>query len=223
MQNLTIVMTTYNPPGTRDRFNYANRCIDGFFKYLMYEPEVKFIIADDGSDPKLLELLCKHIGNKTVYTRTERKGIGGSLNKALDYVTTPYFMFTTDDWLLRRTLDLAQALQLLQTHSLNYTMVRLGPLHPNLKCWTMFNREIGWWLDVDCSEGYAFATRPFVAKTQWFQDNPFDENLDAYETERMYSDKFQKQMRIAAYPDISGACWKHIGEYEVGHIDPKLS
>lgn len=80
--------------------------------------------------------------------------------------------------------------------------------------------QIGWWLDISTETGYAFATRPFLAtKDLWKKIGPFDEGLNAYETERLYAERIahRRVVQIASDGEISLAGpWEHIGEVEVG-------
>jgi len=126
-------------------------------------------------------------------------------------------MYTTDDWLLTESLDLELPLWLLGPE-VGYDLVRLGPIHPNLDCRTKFTAGHGWWLDVDSRYGFAFATRPFLASPSLVQKiGPFDEGMNAYDTERQYSNRCAGNILVAAI-NLAGP-WEHIGEFEVGDRD----
>lgn len=216
-------MTTYAPSGTgRIRQYYAHRTLDSLFRHL-HGANLRLHVADDGSDD---DTYIKHMciraqqiwGLTPHYTNSQRRGIGASLNLALAQLKDDYWMYITDDWVLTKDLDVSQAIKLLTIHT--YGFVRLGPIHPNIRATVKFNAEHGWWLELDPSSGgFVFATRPFIAP-KWFHQNvgPFDEGLDAYETERLYSKRVASTNIKAAYlGSISlGGPWEHIGEHEVG-------
>lgn len=218
----TIVMTTYSPPDKLERSNYARHCIRALSKKLV-GGTLRFHIADDGSPQKEYDSLVAcanyYFGRHNVtHSQTQRRGIGGSLNQALRQINTDW-MYTTDDWLITSAVDLRPVRVLID--QFGYDIVRLGPIHPNLACWTRFNTLAGWYLELDQTKGgFAFATRPFIATKNFYNTvGPFKENVDAYVTERDYSDRVAvSQVKLAAI-NLLGP-WQHIGEVEVGTIDP---
>lgn len=226
---ITVVMTTYAPAGVvgAARRVYAWRTARALARHLRTPLPLRLHLADDGSeDPSYLSDILA-VANEAwqtdgAITNAERRGIGGSLNLALQHMHDPYWLYVTDDWVLTEPLDLSPAVMLLERCP-HYGMVRLGPTHPNLSCITRFSVDLGWWLDIDPAPGgFAFATRPFLAHRR-FTDcyGPFPENMDAYETERLYAE------RIARWPGIGSGIvqlgtiplagpWEHIGAVEVG-------
>lgn len=205
---VTVVMTTYNPESGAPRYDYAARCLMWLKANLLASEHREFVLTDDGS-PDCGALWS--LGADRVVVGPHN-GIGSSLNRALDGLQGPW-MYTTDDWLLKEPLDLELPLWLLE----EYDLVRLGPIHPNLRCTTKFTANHGWWLEVDPSHGgFAFATRPFLARQELVEQvGLFDEGLDAYETERLYAERCMwAHIRVAAV-NLAGP-WEHIGEYEVG-------
>lgn len=225
---VAVVMSCYNPvDGERGR--YAVETTKALVANLYCKDACIFrlIIADDGSEDRDFIYECARIaydawGVRTVCTVADRQGIGGSLNKALEQVSiAEHWMYITDDWVLTRPLDIAPALTLMREFEYDY--VRLNPMHPNLACKTKFAEKVGWWLDIDQTQGgYAFATRPFLA-TKKFYDHvgPFAENLDVYKTETDYAIRVSKQksVRLAGLIDMRGP-WKHVGVQGVGKISP---
>ena len=227
---LTIVMSTYFPEGKggEQRAQGAVKCLDNFIKHLVSPEEIRLCVADDGSYhidyiDSLLLLAEGSWSTHSLYTNSERRGVGGSLNKALDAIPdADFIMYTTDDWLLTEKLDVTPAIKLLDE---GYDYVRIGPTHPNLNCKTRFSATIGWWFDISGDYGYAFATRPFIAHRNFFKIvGLFDESLNAYETERLYTERVHKysgNLVLAQIGSISlGGPWEHIGEFEVGTINP---
>lgn len=226
--SLTIVMTTYVPEGVIGdaRSRYATEVFHALHKRLYYsDGPIILVIADDGS-PELdyahivANLARENHWGATV-TSTAHIGIGGSLNHAMRIVED-LWMYISDDWLLTQPLLINDAVKLIESEG--YDLVRLLPIHPNLRCTTKFNEEYGWWLDIEVPSPYAFATRPFIATKQFYERiGPFRENTDAYETERDYAERVnQAGAKIAAKVDLHGQ-WCHVGLLESGKIPVGVS
>lgn len=213
---VSVVMTCYNPPEPNPRNAYAQRCVEAFQQHLHPDRVFELVVTDDGSnDPFAPVWHGGFWGSCSTFTGPHN-GIGASLNRALEYVVGPW-MYTTDDWLLTEYLDLDLPLWLLDQ---GYDLVRLGPIHPNLSCMTQFTAGRGWWLDINTDRGgFAFATRPFLAAPSLVEKvGPFDEGLNAYETERLYSVRCNERRIHVAAINLVGP-WEHIGEFEVGDRD----
>jgi hypothetical protein len=222
---ITIVMSTYAPQDKPQRKDYAKRCINALSKKLVGST-LNFHIADDGSPESNLRdlIICAdhYFGSSNVsYSQSNRKGIGGSLNLALSQIKG-WWMYSPDDVILTDTIQLRPVLVLLE--EFKYDMVRLGPIHPNLQCTTKFNTMAGWYLEIDQAKGgYSFSIRPFVATPNFYNTvGPFNEGLNAYETERLYNERVARSNVKIASIDLGGP-WTHIGEVEVGDIDPKIN
>lgn len=219
----TVIMTTYCPPETYERAQYAVRAYHSLHANL--KPALYCVhVADDGSEnTKFIEAIkgYAHVDKHCFsHSRVQRKGIGGSLNAALTEIGTDLWMYTTDDWVLSAQLNIANAINLIA--DFDYDIVRLGPVHPNLACTIKFNEKCGWWLDIDArAGGYAFATRPFLmTRAAYRRIGPFIEGKDAYDTERDYAERVvASELKIASIA-LHQFPWVHIGEYEVGHIQP---
>jgi hypothetical protein len=212
---VAIVMSTWDD-GSRIRYDYARSCISALNQYLVADEPVDLVLADDGSpEPNMLvDAVSKWAHGEWKITSGAHGGIGTSLNRAIP-AGEPW-LYTTDDWLLTGPLDIRQAMQL--THL--YDLVRIGPVHPNLLCRTRFQQNIGWWLELDSTEGgFVFATRPFVAAPSMrMLVGDFDEGLNSYEVERLYALRFAAAGARAAAVTLHGP-WRHIGDYEVGYRD----
>lgn len=224
---ITIIMTTYVPSeeGGHVRGEYAAVAARALRQNLVSREPLNLHVADDGSERvDWVAGILDSWPNATM-TSVPRRGIGGSLNEALKHVRpSDKWFYTTDDWVLTAPLSLDRAATLIEHYG--YAYVRLAPIHPNLRCRTRFEQPIGWWLDIDPAEGYAFATRPFLASTRFYNHyGPFVEGVDAYVTERDYSDRVNAGQRgnlklaMDAQYGLEGP-WEHIGEYEVGRIIP---
>lgn len=220
MTNVTVVMTTYAPENARERETYACRAFVSLAEYLQ-GANLQLHIADDGSfdDTYLLNILqsaSQRWGRKSTKTNARRGGIGASLNAALNYIDDDLWLYTTDDWLLTRRLDLTKALKLLE---IGYDYVRLGPIHPHLACATEFNTDIGWWLRIHQKfGGFAFATRPFLATKRFYtRVGPFRERVDSYVCERDYAD------RVSEIDTLSLAAVNLAGPWDnLAYDDPSI-
>ena len=228
---ITVVMSTYSPTPGSPREDYARRAVEALGKYLHSPVPLRLHVADDGSADgsylrDLLRISHLYGWQEGSITVANRKGIGGSLNRALALSQPAIWLYTTDDWLLTAPLDLTQPIKLLDT----YGLLRIGPTHPNLACHTRFREDIGWWLEIDArAGGFAFATRIFLATWRFYEAiGPFDEGLNAYETERLYAERVKA---VAERDGQSGLIaqigtqslagpWEHLGEFEVGTIQP---
>lgn len=224
MTNIAVVMTTYAPEGEVGdaRKKYAWEAVHNLLLHLR-GADFRLHIADDGSpDQTYLRDLCGTAfttwPRRASMTNAERKGIGGSLNLALDNISERIWMYTTDDWDLTERFDISAAIALIE--HLGYDYVRLGPIHPHLMCSAEFNQEIGWWLRIHQKwGGYAFATRPFVATKEFFYNvGRFEERSTSYSCETEYNERVSKleHLKLACLPDISGKMWRHIGIQNVG-------
>jgi hypothetical protein len=165
----------------------------------------------------LLDLAKEKWGNAAI-TSPKHNGIGSSLNHALAKVDD-LWLYTTDDWLLTDTLDLDQAVRLVRN---GYDYVRVGPVHPNLECVTRFQVGLGWWLELLNTDGYTFATRPFLATKVFYNKiGAFLESANSYVVEKDYSLRCARHkhgLNMAA-TQLHGP-WCHIGDYNVGEVGP---
>jgi hypothetical protein len=196
-------MTTYDD-GVGLRYDYARMCYEA---WRTYHPRVPILVSDDGSaNYDSLSAWVSH------GISGPHNGIGASLNRALRVVKDDW-IYTTDDWLLLDSLELDGPIQLLQS----YDIVRIGPVHPNLRCITRFQEGIGWWLEIDLdSEGYPFGTRPFLARHDVIpRILPLIEGTDSYEFEVWFNQRCKEQNFKLAATTLHGP-WEHIGDYEVG-------
>lgn len=229
MGDVTVVMTTYFPEGSVGdaRVEYATKSLNALLENLECEDGLRLHIADDGSPVQrrafiygLMHQAATYWERQSGVTDVMRGGIGGSLNLALSVMSEDaIWMYTTDDWELTDKLDLAGPLSLLENYG--YDLVRLGPVHPDLQCVTRFSSTLGWWLDIHQHYGgFAFATRPFIAKRSMFTNvGPFDEGLNSYETERLYAEKVARSTAKLAYwggINLAGP-WRHLGNECVGY------
>lgn len=222
-------MTSYAP--VPERLFYARRVVENLAKFLHAPDEIRLHIADDGSpfeeDFKALALhadLSRRGWKRGSFSNAGRSGIGGSLNLAMREQVRPndYWLYITDDWLLTKPLDITVAYRLLRERGYDY--VRLGPIHPNIRCTTRFEVDFGYYLELHPEYGgFAFATRPFLATRKFYDKiGGFTEKANAYEAERLYSEKVTAKaldLKLGFVADLNCG-WEHIGDYNVGQITP---
>lgn len=229
---VSVIMSCYFPDSVPQRRGYAKQALHGLLNNLYSVDELRLIVADDtpeGDDlasSTALNLILDANGvwgSCGIQSRSYHHGIGASLNKALEGVADDgLWMYITDDWVLGATLSLQGPVRLLVDRG--YDVVRLGPIHPDLMCVTRFDQGIGWWLDIRQEYGgFAFATRPFVATKAFVAKvGPFDEGLNSYETERLYSERIgaRGDVKLAYWGavDLAGP-WTHVGLVDVGYRD----
>jgi hypothetical protein len=234
---VTVVMTTYAPDGEASvRRLYAERTLRRLIRYLHCSDGLRLHIADDGSaSTDWIDRLLQQAGQGWEpcggHTDAKRHGIGASLNRALETLQDErdLWMYITDDWLLTDHMDLDRAVTLIRQGGYEY--VRLGPIHPNLIGKVMFNERAGWWLDLwPAAGGFCFATRPFLAtRFFWNHYGPFLQDANAYDVEQEYSERVANEaksrsawLRMAHDGHITfPGPWEHIGEVEVGTIQPR--
>lgn len=230
---IRVIMTTYTPANDCPRAGYPITVLHSLREYLHASEPIEIWIADDGSpEPHVKDIVgyAKELGfpfQGVGSSVVDRKGIGASLNRALGYLPDDTLWFyITDDWELRAPLDLTGPAKLIR--DVGYDYVRVGPIHPNLNATVRYrDEELQYYLQLHPEHGgFCFATRPFLT-SKWFWQNigPFDEYKDAYDTERMYAERVTKNavhVTLAYYGLLdTREQWKHIGEYEVGHIKPE--
>lgn len=232
---ITIVVTTYTPPGEdgAHRRNATLSAWQSWREHLKYKGELRVHIADDGSE--LVDYteswwkqtnrrypLCE-LGNLT-YSRQERWGVGASLNAGFReaHKASPLTLYAVDDWGLRSQFDLTPWAELL-TQREDIGAVRLGPPHPFLAGIIEHrNRPPGeglsdgqWYLRLNRNgglkviHGMAFSHRPALFHKRLTDAyGPFDEDISALECEQLYNERFC----AAAGPDIVLALptpWEH--------------
>lgn len=213
---IDVIMTTYIPNDDigRVRAGYAIRSAEALQKHLKFSGELRYIISNDGAGNVIADAIKNNIPHH-VFLSGKRNGIGSSLNRAITEVDNVW-MYTTDDWVPTKDIDLDKAYKLIIERNWDY--VKLGPLHPNILCHVKFDNDIGWFLQLH-GEGFVFATRPFLATKRFYNIvGPFDEGLNSYETERLYNERALKCAISWAALLSDGEEWNHIGDVGVGTL-----
>lgn len=225
---LTIVMTTYFPPGSDGllRHEAVDEAVESWADNLSYDGRINLHVADDGSDGPDLYLDWLRLGAREQVFGTvsrsqqHRHGVGASLNAGFRqaFETSPLVLYAVDDWKLTADLDLTPWANLLMERE-DIGMVRLGLPHP----WLTGNVEHDagrWWLNVD-RHHFAFGHRPalyhrrMIGTYGWFK-----EGVNAYDCEIDYNDRF---CAAKVPPGIALAFlhpWEHVESIELAHVEP---
>lgn len=119
-----ILLLTYG------RTEYALRTIKHMKEHLVY-PNTKWYVADSGSDDESFQAKMDAIGEENIVSHHhEKMEPGPSWNRATKGILehTDFLFRLEDDWVLRDTLDLKPAVEMLNTRD-DICMVRYGYLH----------------------------------------------------------------------------------------------
>ena len=221
LPNIAIVFMTYK------RTEYALRTIRAACKYLRYQQELVWYVADDGSPN---ESHLRSILDELSTTRCNLAGFhsrklsyGGSANKAWTYLSahgsTPLTFWLEDDWELNQELDLTPYAQVLIDHD-EIGMIRMGYLSQYLSGVTLgYNGHLFWRLDREPTDGASpvFTGHPSLRHDRYRRAyGQYPEGLNPGDTELGYAHAF----RVAQFgphilwPAMAGqwGWFDHIGE-----------
>ena len=233
---ITIVMTTYFPPGEigARRAAAAKDTIETWRDHLRYGAEIQLHIADDGSAPEYQRAVidrAQYLFTTITTSRQERHGVGASLNagcrKAFEESPDGLVLYAVDDWTLTAPFDLTLWAEMIGPAGLG--CLRLGPPHPHLTGRIQHWDEgeggnPGLWYLVLERHHFAFGHRPALYHRRLFEHYGwFTEDVNAYECERLYAVKINNTLG----PGIGLALhhpWIPIAEepeLELAGIDPR--
>lgn len=213
MNDITIVITTWYTLQIQDRIKVLQEAVNSWINHFDYDGELRFHIADDGSDVNFI------IGPEHTISQQYRKGVGASLNAGFKqaFKISKFAMYIVDDWILHRTIDLNPWIILL-TENPSIGCVRLGPPHPGItgKCY----RWKGDWFFLLDRHDYAFSMRPALYHKRFFDTYGwFTEGNSAVECERIYNEHFcsmEGPEIVYALPSF----WEHKPIYILSEIEP---
>ena len=221
---IKIISTTWLPPGDGElRWKALRDAAWSWYLHLRYDGPLSLHIADDGTTGELLgRLSLQYAGfeDNFSFSRQERCGVGASLNAGIHQVLKEeaLLLYLVDDWELLRGLDLTPWAKLLEDNT-SIGMVRFGPPHPDLTGQIIHHPACDWYMRLD-RHHFAFSHRPALYHQRFFDAyGLFDENVNAYECERLYNERFCQ----ATGPDIVLALphpWRHIESVELAGITP---
>jgi hypothetical protein len=124
-----------------------------------------------------------------------------------------------DDWKLNAPFDLRPWIKLLNEDP-RLGMIRFGPPHPDLTG-TFVHDNDRWYVRLN-RHHFAFGFRPALFHRRMLEDyGPFDEDCNAYDAERLYSERFNQNH---GGPDIAYALpypFEHIYGVELAGINPR--
>lgn len=225
MPDVTVVMTTWFPPGEEGakRLDIAKEALASWEVMLYNKVGIPYLhIADDGSDPDLVTELMEFRRNFEMpsVSSQQRHGVGASLNAGFRqaFRRSDFVLYAVDDWRLNYQFDLTPWIQLLDDRP-DIGAIRLGPPHPDLTG-TIVHDNDRWFLRLD-RHHFAFSLRPTLFHRRMLETyGRFEEDVNSYDVERLYSKRFNAMEG----PDIVYALpypWDHIYGVELAHINPR--
>lgn len=257
LPRVTIVMTTYfpdDPHAAALRVDAACAAVASWARNLRYDGELAMHIADDGSTTNLFGFARARgewdaASDRQLagisYTQQSRHGVGASLNSgfAQAHMDGGIALYLVDDWKLLAPLDITPWVQLLEAEP-TVGMVRLGPPHP----WLSGRVEMfksGWGLRL-ARHHFAFGHRPALYHRRMIEHwGPFDEDVNAYDCERLYAERWAANDRKGSWPQTDAGysipredlpwpgnegpgivlalptLWEHIDSIELADIEPR--
>lgn len=229
LPTITIVVTIWMPAGPigEMRARSTLKTLESWRANLKYDGKLRLHFADDGSQFKdfgqsLDTRPCVWWDKGEVaFSRAERRGVGASLNRGFreGFQYGEIVAYFVDDWALSEPIDLTPWAKLMILHP-EVGMVRLGPPHPDLTGIVKMYYP-GWGLLLD-RHNFAFAFRPALYHRRFYEAyGLFREDVNSYIAEQHYNDEVFCRRKG---PEIVYALpypWYHVGDAEVGYIDPK--
>lgn len=121
MTPIVIILQTFQ------RTDYAIATIRAAKERLQYGGDLRWCVADDGSDPGHVKAIVREIGDALALVQSERIGYGALANALWEYADgiSDLTLWLEDDWELLAPLDLTPYVQLL-TEDATIGMVRFG-------------------------------------------------------------------------------------------------
>jgi len=203
---LSIILLTYA------RTDYAIRTIQGIRRHLMYDGDIEWIVADDGSHRSHFDAVVNEIGYcKSI---TERQGYGANANWAWTSSKSDVTLWLEDDWELKRDLDITPYVKFLR--EADYAgMIRLGHMPINLDLHSC-GYDGRMYLEVKKSHPYAFSGNPHLKHKRFGQYGKYPEGKNPGDTEIAYDGQIRRHANgVSIYwPLLIGdnPFFAHIGE-----------
>lgn len=190
MEPITIIFQTYK------RTEYALRTIAAAQQHLRYDGDLRWYVADDGSDIDHLSAVMN--ATAPCMGQSRRRGYGGNANDAwvaADYISQLSF-WLEDDFMLTQPLNLTpHAYALMECESLG--MVRLGYISGERLeaakdfCGRRYHTLPRDWPDTSF---YAFTGHPSLRHARYRQAyGDYPEGLTPGETELAYAFQYRTQ------------------------------
>ena len=230
MGDLAIVQTVWFPRGEigESRIAAARESLDTWTERIYGYQSDHVHIADDGSDPSLLDEYRSGYLAATL-TSAPRYGCAGSLRLGVQYIMreriTDVIAYLQDDWSLDEDLDLAPSLALIRSGYAD--VVRLGPTHPNLRGKVVRTPipDAEWCLEYDWDAGgYVVGWRPSLYRASLLAESleGIPDGLSAIEGERLWLERMAAMRpRVFHAPNCTLAGpFRHIETVELGEDAP---
>lgn len=223
LPGLTIVFTTYIPPGGDHRAAVEVKTLNSWKEYLKYDGGIHIHIADDGSSKYDEEFWRKSIPWAEVsYSRADRQGVGASLNRAhaVAWEHSPLTFYAQSDWSLQGPMDLTPWAGALMEYD-DVGCIRLGIAMPQLRNGKMKHLVgYGWAIDFE-RYSYYWSQRPAIYHRRFFEAyGSLPENIDALSVDKVYNERIAKNPNGPSVVLALLSHWYHIASIELGTITP---
>lgn len=209
---------------TYKRTELAIRTVAGVKSNLTYPGELRWIVADDGSDREHLEAIYRAIGEEMPTVHNGRKGAGSSMNAgtAMALREADYILWLEDDWELQVPFDLTPCVGMLQERD-DIGMVRLGYISPGIQG-TLISAAGRLWWKLAKGPTYTFTGHAGLRARRFCEAyGPYQEGLTPGETELYMCGTFNNKPG----PDIALPAWAgewgffgHIGSESLKDVRP---
>lgn len=234
---ITVALLTYAPSVDHPRAEYARKTLESTLTNLDPGDNTLHIhIADDGSDPKHIELLtaiCRNYGYEPSVTNSERGGYGKSYNLMMQAVhsSSDLIMPLEDDWELTRILKLEYLAKALDENP-EIRSIRLGYLgitQPLIGTVAFRSGMTYLLLDPNSPEPHVFCGHPRIETVEYQRDvGAWPEGIRAGETEWEVTHRWPARTGVAWPLDIGlpasqdwGCYFAHIGSVSFNQDIPE--
>ena len=187
MPLLNLLATLYFPPGDEGELRERGfrESLGSWYRNLEYKGPIQLVVVNDG--PALQHF--REWPGQYLSLGHRRNGVGASWNQGLRraFADSPLVLNIDDDWLLTGPYDLTPwAKMLLEDDAIG--CVHLAP-YPGTGG-IIQPRPHGWVVLLDRHDLAAGLRAALYHKRYFEAYGPFDEGLSAWETERLYNERF---------------------------------
>lgn len=219
-----VILLTYASSIDSPRSEYARITLESALNNLKSSQEIKFHIADDGSDPEHVDCLvnlCKTYDREYSVTNAERRGYGASYNLATQqcHWDGDYFLMLEDDWKLIKELNLDDLVEGLDDGLNCIRMGYLGWTSPLRGTFMKYGQATYLEIDPESDETHVWSGHPRLETKSFQRDmGPWPEGVDPGTTEFIVSQRKESRQKVAWPLDFGinasqqwANCWAHIG------------
>ncbi len=189
LPKINLVVATYFPPGEMGELRRRGfrECLESWDSKLHYDGDIKLIVANDGYPVPSVYPEWKR---EQFGFGHHRNGLGSALNMGIRraFEESPLVLNIVDDAVLTEPIDLTPwAMMLMDTDAIG--AVRLMFPHPGLTG-TITPLRHGWGIVLD-RHNVVCGLRPALYHKRFFDTYGwFDEGISAWETERLFNERF---------------------------------